>query len=106
MTHVGYDAGIHIVIFAMTLFHILYNNRKIWWQFAFIISLFVLGTINIICNLNFNQKAWIDNRNYPGGPVGYLQDQQAIPVDTVGNAAGCITTFLADGFLVKFLTRP
>lgn len=89
----------------MTLHYTLSNNRKIWWQFALVVSLFALGTINIICNLNFNQKAWIDNRNYPGGPLGYLQEQQAIAVDTVGNAAGCITTFLADGFLVSHLFK-
>ncbi|KAK7688220.1 hypothetical protein QCA50_008590 [Cerrena zonata] len=92
--------GVHMAIFVTTLYHILYNNRKIWWQFMLIVSLFALGTINISCNLNFNQKAWIDNRNYPEGPIGYLQNEQAIPVDTIGNAAGCITTFLADGFLL------
>lgn len=39
-------------------------------------------------------------RNYPGGPAGYLFDQQNAPVMTIGNCASILISIIADGLLV------
>lgn len=83
------------------------------------VILFVLATTNIACNINFNEHMWIDERNYPGGPLAFLLEQQARIglllfitmnalsyhkphiVDTVGNTATVLTALMADSLLVS-----
>ncbi|KAG6911724.1 hypothetical protein DXG01_007974 [Tephrocybe rancida] len=50
--------------------------------------------------IKFNQSAWIDERNYPGGPYNFLLEQQTRPILTVGNTASILGSFLADGILL------
>ncbi|KAG6837986.1 hypothetical protein H0H93_008380 [Arthromyces matolae] len=47
--------------------------------------------------------AWIDDRDYPGGPYNFLMEQQSRPILTVGNTASILGSFLADGILVRLL---
>ncbi|TFY63038.1 hypothetical protein EVG20_g6486 [Dentipellis fragilis] len=44
--------------------------------------------------------AWIDNREFPGGPIGYEIAHYAGAQITVPNAFGIVTGWLADGFLL------
>ena len=88
-------------------------------QQIYITVLFVLAAVIIACNINFNELAWIDERNYPGGrylvnelknvnvdtspsgPLAFIKEQEALPVDTIGNSAGLVITFLVDSLLVR-----
>lgn len=79
------------------------KKRNLFWL-LYISTLFALGTANICLNINFNELTWIDDRNYPGGPLAFLLEQQARPANTAGNAAAIIITFLADGLLVCSFT--
>ncbi|KAI0331106.1 hypothetical protein GY45DRAFT_1322808 [Cubamyces sp. BRFM 1775] len=93
--------GIHIVIFGMCVEALMHERKKrnfLW--LLYITVLFALGTANICLNINFNELTWIDDRNYPGGPLAFLLEQQARPANTAGNAAAIIITFLADGLLL------
>ncbi|KAI0362156.1 hypothetical protein OH77DRAFT_25099 [Trametes cingulata] len=92
--------GIHIAVFSITMYFLFRPRQHHWPAAAFVAALFAMGTINIVCNINFNELAWIDDRNYPGGPLSFMQEQQALPVDTVGNSAAIVASFLADGFLL------
>ena len=66
--------------------------------------LFVMGTVNLATSIHFNQSAWIDERNYPGGPYMFLMEQQNTPVQTVGNTASVVASTLAEGLLVSLVS--
>lgn len=74
------------------------KNAK-WLVFIFI--LFACGTGNIAINMTFNEWAWIDFREYPGGPLQFLLEQQSNVVNTWGNAISTVVGFLTDALLVS-----
>lgn len=63
---------------------------------VFITVIFALGTIFMGTNVEFTQLAFIDNRNYPGGPGAYEQAMFWIPVDELGNVAFVLGNWLMD----------
>ncbi|KAI0258609.1 hypothetical protein BC834DRAFT_974963 [Gloeopeniophorella convolvens] len=89
---------------AFTLFAICLNilvkqtnrtNIKIKGAFiAYISILFILGTIFMAASAEFTQMAFIDNRNYPGGPAAYENAMFSIPVDMAGNVAFVLTAWV------------
>jgi len=50
--------------------------------------------------MRFGQMVWIDNRNYLGGPYGYLMEQEGNTLLTAGDAESILVSFLTDGLLV------
>jgi len=44
--------------------------------------------------------AFIDNRNYPGGPSAWEDSMWFIPVDTLGNASFTVANWFADGIVL------
>ncbi|KZT01790.1 uncharacterized protein LAESUDRAFT_752496 [Laetiporus sulphureus 93-53] len=93
--------GLQTAIFYATTRSILHSKRTahhLWLIFAF--TMFSLTTISICCNINFNQRAWIDERNYPGGPIAFFSDEQSLPVNAASITTSVITFFLADGLLI------
>jgi hypothetical protein len=86
----------------MTVYYILgARSQHCYKRLIFVGLLFALGTINICFNMRTAQLTWIDNRNYPGGPAAYLQEQLGNPLLAVGDAASIIVSLLADGLLVR-----
>ncbi len=49
---------------------------------------------------------WIDERNYPGGPLAYQLEQQGQKIQIVGNIASVLLTILADLCMVGDITLP
>ncbi|KAH7902984.1 hypothetical protein BJ138DRAFT_1021282 [Hygrophoropsis aurantiaca] len=92
--------GGHIAVFCTCVYHLVHEKTISWRWLAFVSTLFAMGTTNIICNIHYNEMTYIDDRNYPGGPLAFLFTQQALPVDTVGNAAYIIASVLADSLLI------
>ncbi|KAJ8519043.1 hypothetical protein ONZ45_g3971 [Pleurotus djamor] len=92
--------GIHLSIYAVAMYHILKQKTVPWKSAAFITTLFLLGTINIICKIRFSELAWIDDRSYPGGPSRFLHEQQAVVENTVGHGTAIVATFLMDALLL------
>ena len=43
---------------------------------------------------------FIDQRNYPGGPVGVFEKDFSLWVNTMADVAYCINNMLADGLMV------
>lgn len=66
-----------------------------------VLILFACGSINISINMKFNEMAWIDYRAFPGGPLMFLLQEQAITVNTVGSSFSIIVGFLTDSLLVS-----
>jgi len=92
------------IISVFTCAYYLIQERKfktnVKWLF-FIVILFICGTVNISINMRFNELAWIDLRGYPGGPLMFLLQEQAHPIQTCGNAFSIIIGFLTDALLVS-----
>ncbi|KIJ57991.1 hypothetical protein HYDPIDRAFT_163675 [Hydnomerulius pinastri MD-312] len=61
---------------------------------------FMLGTLFMVALAAFTQMAFIDDRNYPGGPNAFENNMFSIPVDDSGNAAFVLSNWLADALVV------
>ncbi|KAJ6575976.1 hypothetical protein DFH09DRAFT_1150142 [Mycena vulgaris] len=97
--------GIHIAVFATVSYYTILSRSmtKSWiWIFWLVFNtlLFATGTINLACSIRFNQNAWVNDREYPGGPFSYLVEQQSLPFMTLGNVASILASFLSDGLLL------
>lgn len=68
-----------------------------------ICALFVLGTIQLATNTKYYEMMWIDDRNFPGGPIAFFTTQFSVPINTVGGVAFILADFLADAILVSSL---
>ncbi|KZT08005.1 uncharacterized protein LAESUDRAFT_677219 [Laetiporus sulphureus 93-53] len=67
---------------------------------VFITVIFMLGSFFMGAGAKFTQLAFIENRNYPGGPAAYEQAMFWIPVDELGNVSFVIGNWLMDLLLV------
>ncbi|TDL20998.1 hypothetical protein BD410DRAFT_695577, partial [Rickenella mellea] len=99
----GVAYGIHVSIFATTAYFMTQN--KSWRKaprvlFGVACILFILGTIIIATNTKLMEQAFIDDRNIPGGPLGWLEQYYGEPLVIFGNAAYITANFLADGLLI------
>jgi len=59
-----------------------------------------LVTIVVLTDAIFLEFMWIDHRNGPGGPLGYLQANSSIWWQTLGTAANQVSNFIGDGLLM------
>ncbi|KAF9524169.1 hypothetical protein CPB83DRAFT_798319 [Crepidotus variabilis] len=97
---IGY--GFLIVATAMCVYYLFKekNWERNWRWLAFVLILFGCGTTNISMNMRFNQYAWIDYRQYPGGPLMFLLQQQSAAIQVGGNAVAIIIGFFTDALLI------
>ncbi|KAJ7436794.1 hypothetical protein B0H11DRAFT_2109220 [Mycena galericulata] len=63
-------------------------------------ALSAMGTINLACSIRYNENAWVNDREYPGGPYSYLIGQQSVPFMTLGNTASILAAFMSNGLLL------
>ncbi|KAI0919667.1 hypothetical protein AcW1_003139 [Taiwanofungus camphoratus] len=93
--------GVHIAVFFICVYYLVTERKKNCWKWlAYIAVLFSMATVNICLNMHFSEMAWIDDRDYPGGPLAFLLEQQSDSMNTVGNSVSFVATFLADGLLL------
>ncbi|KAL7283424.1 hypothetical protein ACG7TL_002854 [Trametes sanguinea] len=92
--------GLHISTFFQSTSAILQSGKSSWRWLPFSFILFAMASINICCSISFNELAWIDERNYPGGPLAFIVEQSSRPINTASIATSVVTLFLANSFLV------
>ena len=69
---------------------------------AYICVIFILGTLGNAGNMKLSELAFVDNRDYPGGPNAYLLEQSSlIKINLMCYAAYIMATWMQDGFLVS-----
>ncbi|KAJ6594171.1 hypothetical protein B0H19DRAFT_919928 [Mycena capillaripes] len=69
------------------------------WTLAlawYIAILFALSTIYIAALIEFNQEAFIDGRNIPGGPNAFQDVMFSIPIDMLANVTMVILSWMSD----------
>ncbi|KAK1230308.1 hypothetical protein PQX77_006601 [Marasmius sp. AFHP31] len=100
LSSVGY--GIHVAVFFTVTYFLLKKKMqyKLFWL-LFNGFLFAFGTISLACSIYYNENAWVNQREYPGGPLAYLFEQQALPTQTLGNTAAILASFFADGLMLQ-----
>jgi hypothetical protein len=65
--------------------------------------LLALITIDMATDALGGQYMWIDNRNYPGGPLGYTAATGAAWFNVLGETAAVVANILGDGLLVRLI---
>jgi len=76
------------------------RNKKIQWHLViYVVALFTLSTIAFGTEVKFNELAFVDDRNYPGGPLAYNFDQYNNPINVATFASSFVATWFADAFL-------
>ena len=67
----------------------------------FVFLMFALNTAYIGTTIQFTQQAFVDYRNFDGGPSAYEVVFFSIPIDAAANDTLVVTTMLADMLLVR-----
>ncbi|KIK77840.1 hypothetical protein PAXRUDRAFT_165600 [Paxillus rubicundulus Ve08.2h10] len=67
---------------------------------VYICVMAVLGSLFLASNSQFTQLAFINHRNFPGGPSAYEQQMFSVGVDEIGNVSFTLANWLADSLLV------
>ncbi len=77
------------------------GSKKVGIPFAILTCLlFALGTCQIVISTVLDEIAWMNYRNYPGGPMAWIQQNFDITANTAQDAAYVVANFLADGAMV------
>ena len=66
-----------------------------------VLLIFALNTVFVGSLIQFTQQAFVDYRNFDGGPSAYEIVFFSIPIDAAGNDVLIVTTMLADALLVR-----
>ena len=61
----------------------------------------ILATLYLAGCIVLSTRMFIDDRNYPGGPIGYLIKMYSVPVTMMANAAYPIDSWICDGLMVS-----
>jgi Na+/proline symporter len=98
----GIDVALYFMCFNLLFRQMNRTNYKEHLPLLTLITLvFILSTLFMAALANFTQLAFIQYRNYPGGPNAFENNMFGIPVDNLGNACGLISMILADGLVVS-----
>lgn len=97
--------GIGVTLFFMCFYLLVRqitrtNYKKSLPLLVYITIDFILGTLFMAVLADFTQLAFIQYRDYPGGPNAYENNMFGIPVDMAGNVCGVLMMALSDGLVV------
>ncbi|TFY68025.1 hypothetical protein EVJ58_g1262 [Rhodofomes roseus] len=101
--------GVELTLFVMCFVTLLenlnrFNLRRQIFLLTFITIVFGLGTVYMVTNSLTAQQAFIEYRNYPGGPSAYLSAMFANTVGLTNSVSWVVSNWLLDMFLVwRFL---
>ncbi|KAH7918948.1 hypothetical protein BV22DRAFT_887473 [Leucogyrophana mollusca] len=105
LTGVAYGA---VVVLAAMCLHSLCRRRRArdmtrgrsMFFLVYVSTIFILGSITFGTNAEFAQLAFVDNRNFPGGPSAYQQEMFSLPVNIVSDVALVLANWCADLLLI------
>lgn len=72
-----------------------------WKYFLYITVQFVLASIGIGSGCRTAILAFVENRNFPGGPIAWSNTYYNTKPSILGNTAFIVCIWLQDGFLVR-----
>ncbi|KAF8553512.1 hypothetical protein OG21DRAFT_1463955 [Imleria badia] len=97
--------GVTVSLYFLSFYLLVREKNRVEFKqrlplLIYITASFLLGTLFMIALAAFTQMAFIDDRNYPGGPNAFENNMFSIPVDNSGNAAFVLSNWLSDALLV------
>ena len=100
--------GINVCLYFMTLHYLTRSQNRMELKRSlpvviYITTLFGLATIFMVSLVGFTQMTFIDDRNYPGGPNAFEDNEFSIPLDDAGNVAFVVINWLCDALMVRML---
>jgi len=99
----GAAYGIHLTLF-IQCFQLLSQRRrdrqKNWGLLFYICILFSLGTVGFGGQIKFNEMTFIQDRDFPGGPLGFNFGEYNAPANLMTTTAFVILNWFADGLLI------
>ncbi|KAH7883134.1 hypothetical protein F5I97DRAFT_1815580 [Phlebopus sp. FC_14] len=105
MTGAGY--GVDLALFWLCFRTLWYRTkskdadyRRNMFFLAYVCIMFVFGSLFIGSNSQFTQLAFINDRNFPGGPSAWENQMFSIGVDEISNVSFVLANWLADSLLV------
>lgn len=80
------------------------GEKRNWPLVGYMIVMFSLANAFLGTSLRGLQLMFIENRNYPGGPLVWEQTQYGTSLLAGGNSMSVIAVWFADGFLVRCIS--
>ena len=96
--------GVHMSIGSVALYLALrapLDKKVPWLWIAYVLTLMICGTIMVATTIQPGIKSFVFNRNFPGGPMAFLEADFSDPVETLGDTAYSLANLLADAMLVR-----
>ncbi|KAF7794743.1 hypothetical protein EIP86_005881 [Pleurotus ostreatoroseus] len=67
---------------------------------AYVVLIFILSTMCTGASMLLAQRAFVDDRDFPGGPLAYEIAEYSLPIVAMANDALLTSAFLSDGLLL------
>jgi len=99
----GWAHGIYCVLYFMCLYYFMHGKtwRKApWGLIAYVTSLMTCATVFVGANTKWAEEMFIDDRNYPGGPIGFYLLDYTTQMIVLGNVAYLLLNFLSDACIL------
>ncbi|CCM05252.1 uncharacterized protein FIBRA_07462 [Fibroporia radiculosa] len=77
-----------------------YNYMRPLGLFAYATVIFIISTLFMGSQVKFIQLAFIEDRNFPGGPNAYVEDEFSNPTDEIANVCFVVGNWIMDAFLI------
>jgi len=100
LTGVGYGMNVILAFMCLRALWLRRSDKRKRYFFAYVSFMWLFGTIFFISCCIFTDQAFVDDRNFPGGPNSYEEDMFSVPADEIGNVAFVLANWLADGLMV------
>lgn len=75
--------------------------KSAYCMLVYISCLFVSGSVGNGAQMHLLELAYVDDRNYPGGPGAYETFNGSVASSVISTAAYMVNAWFADGLLVR-----
>ena len=80
------------------------NGHRLRWL-LYVTAIFVSALVYEVGQLYGDQRMYIDQRDYPGGPLAWALQKESDPPGVIGQGGGLVSLALSDALLVC-ISRP
>lgn len=102
----GVTYGVVLTLFIMTTRLLIQQmtsatyKRRLFFL-AYITCIFILGTLYMISAAGMTQLAFINDRNFPGGPSNFEKIMFSVPIDGLGNVCFVLAEWFSESLMVS-----
>jgi hypothetical protein len=102
--------GVTVSLYFLSFYHLTRGKNRIEFKrrlplVIYITVAFLLVTVYTITLAGYTQMAFIDDRNYPGGPSAFENNMFYVPVDNAGAVVYVLSNWFSDALVVSEIPR-